>query len=123
MTRHRLSLAAILVATALAGAAIARPSPPPMWDNLVRVDTKKFDAAYILPGADFRPYTKVILEAPEVSFKKDFQRDYNNTTMSLGNRLTDSDMREAMERVRTGFEEVFTEAYTAAGWQIATAPA
>jgi len=123
MTRHRLSLAAIFVVTALAGAAIAASTPPPMWDNLVRVPTKKFDAAYILPGADFRPYTKVILDAPEVAFKKDFQRDYNNTTMSLGSRITDSDMREAMERVRTGFEDVFTEAYTQAGWQIATAPA
>ena len=123
MTRHRLSLAAIFVVTALAGAAIAASTPPPMWDNLVRVPTKKFDAAYILPGADFRPYTKVILDAPEVAFKKDFQRDYNNTTMSLGSRITDSDMREAMERVRTGFEGVFTEAYTQAGWQIATAPA
>ncbi|HTL15423.1 MAG TPA: DUF3313 family protein [Thermomonas sp.] len=123
MTRHRLCLAAILVATALAGAAIARPSPPPMWDNLVRVDTKKFDAAYILPGADFRPYTRVIIDAPEVAFHKDFQRDYNNTTRDLSGRITDGEMREAMERVRTGFSEVFTEAYTAAGYQIATAPA
>ena len=121
MTRHRLSLVAFFVATSLAAGAIAA-SPPPMWDNLVRAPSKKFDAVYILPGADFRGYTKVILEPPEVAFHKDFQRDYNNTTRSLSNRITDSDMQKAMADVRTGFEEEFTEAYTAAGFQIATAP-
>jgi hypothetical protein len=121
MTRRRLSLAG-LFAVALATAAMAA-SPPPMWDNLVRAPSKKFDAVYILPGADFRNYTKVIIETPEVSFKKNFQRDYNNTTMTLNTRITDKEMQEAMARVRTGFLDVFTQAYTQAGFQTATGPA
>jgi hypothetical protein len=120
MTRQRLTLAALFVLTLTAGAIAA--SPPPMWDNLVRAPSKKFDSVYILPGADFRPYTKVMLVAPEVAFHKNFQRDYNATTMGLSNRITDSEMQKAMQDVRTGFEEEFAEAYTAAGWQIATAP-
>ena len=40
-------------------------SAPPNWDGLVEVKAKQLDLAYLLPGADFRPYTKVLLDEPE----------------------------------------------------------
>ena len=44
-------MAAMLMGT---GASAVLAAPPPTWDNLVFVKTKRLDAVYILPGADFR---------------------------------------------------------------------
>jgi len=41
----------------VAGAAVAAEAPA-SWDGLVEVKPKRMDAAFLLPGADFRPYTK-----------------------------------------------------------------
>ena len=40
------------------------------WDGLVEVKPKRLDAAYLLPGADFRPYTKLMLEPVEVASRR-----------------------------------------------------
>ena len=55
MTRR--AVVAVLAALSLIGSA-APPalaaSPPASWDGLTNVKSKRFDAAYVLPGADFR---------------------------------------------------------------------
>lgn len=123
MNRHWISATALLLAVLMATIPIeARRSMPANWDNLVRVDSKFLAGAYILPGADFRPYTKLMLDPTEVAFKKNWQRDYNSTTRGLGARISNADVEKAMERARDGFTEVLTKAYTDAGYQIVTAP-
>jgi len=119
---NNLSIAAALVAAALVaavpGTAIA--APPAMWDNLVRANSKTFDSVYILPGADFSRYTKVILTPTEVAFKKDWQRDYNDTVRGLSGRIQPKDMQDAIELARTGFTDVMNKAYQNAGYQVVT---
>src|SRR5215468_7843409 len=123
MTRYRMSAAALLLALVLAPLpVIARNSLPANWDNLVKIDSKKFAGVYVLPGADFRPYTKVMLDPTEVAFKKNWQRDYNASSMSLSTRVTNQDVEKAIEKARTGFGEILAKAYTDAGYQIVTAP-
>ena len=75
---RRLFLCAAALAPALVQplAALARDLPP-TWDNLVLVKSKRLEAVYLLPGADFRTYTKVMLDPTEVAFRKDWMRDYN----------------------------------------------
>jgi hypothetical protein len=96
--------------------------PPPTWDGLVQVKAKRADAAYIAPGADFSPYTKVMLDPTEVAFRKNWQRDYNNQAASLSQRISDKDAQELMDKVRAGFGQVFAEAYAQAGYQVVTEP-
>jgi hypothetical protein len=43
---------------------------PDTWDGLVEVKPKRMDAAYLLPGADFRSYTKVMIDPSEVAFRE-----------------------------------------------------
>ena len=50
------------------------------WDGLIEVKPKRLDAAYLLPGADFRPYKKLMIDPVEVAFKKDWAKDYNQDT-------------------------------------------
>jgi hypothetical protein len=114
-----LAAASILTVGITAGAATKAPAT---WDNLVKAPSKRLDAVYLLPGADFRGYTKVQIDTPEVAFQKDWLRDYNRSSMSLGNRMSEADAAKILERARTGFEEIFTKAYAEAGYQVVTTP-
>jgi hypothetical protein len=118
---RRLPAAVAALCLAAAPAAFAA-GPPANWDGLTRVKSKKADAVYLLPDADFRPYTKVMLDPAEVAFHKNWLRDYNNQTMSLSQRISDAEARKMLETVRTGFDDIFREAYEKAGYRVVTEP-
>lgn len=92
------------------------------WDGLVEVKAKRLDAAFLLPGADFRVYTKVMLDPVEVAMEKDWLRDYNRDATTLSQRLTDEDVQRILDAAREGFTEVFTEAFKEDGVQLVAAP-
>ncbi|WHO38588.1 DUF3313 family protein [Sphingobium sp. AP49] len=113
----------ILVTTlAACGLALAVPvmgaAPPENWDGLVKVKAKKLQLVYLRPGADFRVYTKVMLDPTEVSFRKNWQRDHSD----ISNRVDDSDVRRILDEAQKGFQKLFVEAYTKAGYQVVTTP-
>jgi len=92
------------------------------WDGLVRVKSKNIEAVYLLPQADFRSYTKVMLDPSEVAFRKNWQRDQNSSRMDLSRRVSDEDARRILDAARSGFDKVFREAYEKAGYQVVDAP-
>lgn len=96
------------------GQAYAAPAPA-TWDDLVLVKSKRFARAYVLPGADFRPYSKVMLDPTEVAFEKDWLRDYNRTTTSRVNRFSESDLHKAAVEGGKAATQIFTKAFTDAG--------
>ena len=120
------SLALLIVGVGLAAGpmAAAQPGPPPTWDNLVKVPSKKLQAVYLLPGADFRPYTKVMLDPTEVSFAKNWMRDMNEDSADpLKGRVNEADAEAIANEVRKGVPEVFAKVYQDAGYQVVTTPA
>ena len=100
----------------------AEEEPKGTWDGLVEVKPKRIDAGYLLPGADFRPYKKVMMDPVEVAFKKDWMKDYNRDTATLSQRLTEEDLAKIAQEARKNFEEVFTETYRNSGLEVVTAP-
>lgn len=92
------------------------------WDGLLRVKAKKMDAVYLLPQADFRGYTKVMLPPTEISFRKNWQRDQNSSAMGVSRRVSDEDARKILDGARDAFQDVFRKAYEAAGFQVVDAP-
>jgi hypothetical protein len=118
-------LVPICVAVCLFGgaapAAMAAKAPA-TWDGLVRVPAKRFDSVYIQPGADFRAYSKIMLDPTEVAYRKNWVRDYNSTVMGLSDRLSQAEADKILGNVRRGFEEIFREAYGQAGYQIVAEP-
>jgi hypothetical protein len=100
----------------------AKAKAPATWDDLVKVKSKRLDAVYLLPGADFRGYSKVQLDPTEVAFRKGWLRDYNESAISLSGRISDSDAQKMADQARTGFEEIFAKAYAQAGYPVVTAP-
>jgi hypothetical protein len=95
---------------------------PKSWDGLVLVKSKKLEAVYLAPGADFAVYDKVLLGPTEVAFAKNWVRDYNDQA-DFDHRLSDDDAQRIMAAVRTGFQSIFEKAFTKAGINVVAAPA
>jgi hypothetical protein len=102
------------------GSAVAADAPE-SWDGLIQVKPKRMDAAYLMPGADFRPYTKLMIDPTEVAFQKDWQKRINDSRR-LGDRVDDQDAQEILAAARTNFDDVFSEAFTKAGYTIVKEP-
>src|ERR1700757_4913483 len=114
--RRLAAFAAVLAITSVTGERAAQAAKPPAeWDGLVLVDSKRLDRVYLLPGADFRSYTKVMLDPTEVAFKKNWLRDYNSRA-SFNSRLSDADAQRMLQTVQTGFEDIFRKTYSDAGY-------
>ena len=60
------------------GVASAADKPADSWDGLVAVKSKRMDAAYVAPGADFKPYDKLMIDPTEVSFHPDGIKNMND---------------------------------------------
>ena len=103
------------------GAAFAADKAPASMDGLVEVKSKRLDAAYLAPGADFRPYTKLMVDPTQTAFHKDWMKNMNDRRDI--SRMVDSDQaKEMLEAARTNFAEVFTEVFTKAGYSIVDKP-
>jgi hypothetical protein len=79
------------------------------------------DAAYLLPGADFRPYTKLMIDPTEVAFAKNWLRSQNDSR-NLSRQVTQEDAEKILAAARSNFDEIFVEAFTKAGYTIVKAP-
>ena len=119
----RRGLAITLISSAiLVASAIEAADLPATWDGLVQVESDKLDVVYLQPGADFRGYTKVMIDPTEVAFAKDWQRNYNNSAGSLSSRVTDSDLQRAIKDAVVAANDIFVEAWTKGGYAVVTAP-
>lgn len=121
MTRTRW-LAAALSACLLAASPVAGAvDTPESWDGLVQVKPKRMDMVHVLPGADFRPYSKVMLDETEVAFRKDWLKNMNDTR-TVSRRIDDSEVAKIKEAAASNFSDVWTQALEKAGYQVVTTP-
>jgi hypothetical protein len=92
----------------------ATPSP----DGLVLVKPRQVELAWLRPGADFRPYTKVIIDRTQVAFQPQWLKDYNlNTTF---NKVSPEDAAKILAAAQTNFDDVFVNAFKKAGYEVVT---
>jgi hypothetical protein len=92
------------------------------WDGLVRVKPKRMDAAYVLPGADFRPYTKIMIDPSHVEFRKGWLKSMNESKRDVSSRVTEEDAAQILAAARSNFDDLFRKAYEKAGLDVVTAP-
>lgn len=115
-------LAAALAACVLAvGAVAGAAESPDNWDGLVQIKPKRMDLVYVLPGADFRPYTRVMLDKTEVAFRKDWLKNMNDTR-SVSRRIDDEQAAKIMAAASANFSDVWTKALQKSGYPVVTAP-
>lgn len=115
----RAFFAMVVMAGLIAATPVASARLPDTWDGLYRVDSRKMEGVYLLPQADFRAYSKVMLTPTEIAFRKDWQRDH---AQDMTNRVDDADARRILDSARDGFHDIFRKAYEKAGYQVVTEP-
>ena len=113
-------LAPFIVVATLGTAAAA--DLPESWDGLVEVKPKKMDAAYLMPGADFRPYARVMIDPTQVAFRKDWMKSVNQDRRELSRSITQEDADRILAAARSNFDDIFAEAFTKVGYPVVTAP-
>ena len=91
------------------------------WDGLVEIRPKRVDTAFLQPGADFRPYRKVIVDPVVVAFRKDWLKSVN-ANVPLSERVTEDDAERMAIRTREIFADVFADVLKRAGLELAAAP-
>src|SRR5450432_2445340 len=103
MTVSRLSrVVALLALFGLANFASGQDSP----DGLVKVAPRRMEMAWLRPGADFRLYTKVMVDPTQVAFQPNWMKDYN-LNASLGNWVSQDQANKIMAAAQTNFDDVF----------------
>ena len=115
-------LATLAAAALLLSASAVAKAPPDNWDGLVRVNAKGMDLLYLRPQADIRGYTRILLDAPEVAYDKNWRRNYDRSTTGHLARLSDRDIRAAIDDGKQMLTESFREAFQKAGYQVAPSP-
>ncbi|WP_448578658.1 DUF3313 family protein [Thermaurantiacus sp.] len=109
-------LLAAAVALALAVPAFAGEAVE-SWDGLVEVRSRRLDAAFLMPGADFRPYKRVMLDPPGVAFRRGWMQDMQRSRTA---RLTEADAARIREAVAANITDIFVEEFTRAGFEVVT---
>jgi len=117
------ALALIALPSVLLVAVVTEAAKPPTtWDGLVQVPSKRLDLVYIQPGANFRGYTKVIIDPPQVAFAKNWQRDYNRSASSLTGRVSDAEVERTITEAAKAAADIFADAWTKGGYTVVQAP-
>ncbi len=111
---------ALLAFCCLAGVASGQSSDSP--DGLVKVKSRQMELAWLLPGADFRPYTKVIVDKTSVAFRQNWRENYNMNVGMATNMVTQADANKIMAAAQTNFDGIFQDAFTKAGYEVVTTP-
>ena len=93
---------------------------PESPDSLVKVKPRQMEMAWLLPGADFRPYTKVIISRTQVAFRQNWMKDYNLNSGGIGNFVSQDDANKIMAAAQTNFDDVFVQAFKKAGYEVVT---
>ncbi len=111
-----------IVAALLIGSAAVAATTPESWSGLVEVNARRLDAAFLLPGADFRPYAKVMLDEPQVAFRNNWLRSVNSGSASRArNRVTEADAERILAMVSTNTTDIFAREFERAGFKVVTA--
>jgi hypothetical protein len=116
------SLVVLALATVFSAQLLAKDAfPETSHDGLQLKKHTRHSAVYVKPGETLDGYDKIAMTDVFVSFKKDWQRNYNDDVAGLDGRVTDKDMEAIKNRLAKEFKVVFTkELQDKGGYEIVT---
>lgn len=120
---NRALLALVLgLATVFSAQLLAKDTfPETSHDGLQLKKHTRHSAVYVKPGETLDGYDKIAMTDVFVSFKKNWQRNYNDDVAGLDGRVSDKDMEAIKKRLANEFKVVFTkELQDKGGYQIVT---
>jgi hypothetical protein len=113
-----LALLAVGVVGALLLAGCETPSSQlqKSWDGLELKQVKGVDAVYLLPGAQFKPYTTVMIDPVQVAFDKNWEP--NQYERDISRHLSTKDIEKIRTEMSQVFREVFVEELQKGGYTV-----
>lgn len=85
-------------------------SPLKTYDGLVAVPDAKFGEVYRKPGAELSGYGKIGLLPCEVSFRRNWLRDQQNSSLNLQSRISQEDVENIRKALGAACDEHLREA-------------
>ena len=107
----------LLALFSLSGLAAGQAPEP---DGLVKVTSRRMELAWLRPGADFRPYTKVIVNQTSVAFMPNWLFNYN-INADISRKISQEQANQIMAAAQTNFDDIFRDAFRKAGYEVVTA--
>ena len=114
----------LVLSVATLGAAVAAPSEaagPATYEGLAAVQSRDLDEFYLRPNADLAAYRKIVIDPVQVTFRKDWNKDFVDPHGSL-RRLLQDDVRRIADETASTMQSAVAEAFKARGYEIAAAP-
>lgn len=121
MIRRSLLPALVLALVVTTATPALAAKAPTTWDGLIQVKTKQLDLVYLAPGATFNGYTKVMLDPTEVTFHKNWRRDYNSQAYGRSD-VSEKDLQKAVTQGIAAAGDIFVKAFTEGGYPVVTEP-
>ncbi len=113
-----------VLSIAALGAAVAAPlqaASPATYEGLVAVQSRNLDEFYLRPNADLASYRKIVIDPVQVTFRKDWNKDFVDPHGST-RRLSQDDVRRIAGDTASAMQSAVAEAFKARGYEIAAAP-
>jgi len=104
-----LKLIALALTMTFSASVFAKEQLPETHDGLKLQKGTKLAVVYLQPGETFEGYNKIKIDDVYVAFMKNWQRNYNNSTVNLGERVTDRDVEKIKEYLASEFKAVLTK--------------
>lgn len=115
------TFAALIMVSISAPAVVTAQEEKPTWDDLHLVKSSRSQRLYLLPGASFQPYSKILLDTTEVAFRKNWMRDFNQSR-SISMHVRQEDIDRVSQEVSSSFGSILAEQYQKAGYQVVQSP-
>lgn len=109
-TKLKLSIIAVTALMALGCSTTNAPQVSP--DGLTLKKSTRSTIAYKKEQVNFVHYDKIQILPSAVAFKKNWQRDYNRSQVSLSTRIRDKDVIRIKAQMAKLFDEVFNEEFS-----------
>jgi hypothetical protein len=113
----RIALPGILVITT-GCASTSDKLPPVSEEGLKRVENTRVDALYVDPQADFSEFKRFAIADVDVSFRRNWLRDQNQTRTQPSRRVSQQDANSIRAAVADSFKLIFTEELEKAGYTV-----
>ena len=113
----RLALPAAL-ATTIGCASTGDELPAVSEEGMERVDNTRVDALYVNPNANFSEFRRFAIADVDVSFRRNWLKDQNQSRRQLSRRVSQDDANKIRTSLAASFRRIFTEELEEAGYAV-----
>jgi hypothetical protein len=109
-------LGVLVMATGCAGSGDELPAVSE--EGMNRVQSKRVDALYVNPDANFSEFKRFAIAEVDVSFRRNWLKDQNQTRRQLNRRVSQEDADRIRAAVAGSFRTIFTDELENAGYTV-----